>query len=271
MSERTMDRALAWCGVVVAALALTACGDSEKSHRGIDYMPDMYESPAYRSYQAQVVTVGEGKDAVVHHVPAMLTPPEGTVARGVQVYALGPNDWAEAKQLTNPLAPTAQVLREGQANFNVYCAVCHGNDGNAVNGYVAKHFSGIMSVNTVNVATMPDGEVFHIIGHGRGRMPNYRAQLLPEARWAVVHYVKALARASIVTGEAEAALTAAKTALEQRPKDDLLKADVEKAQRAIDTAVLDREQILRGDSDAAEFAPHPAPVPEYVKPQWPEH
>ncbi len=260
-----------WIAVAFATLALAACGDHEKSHRGIDYMPDMYESPAYRSYQAQVVEVREGDKTVVHHVPAMLMPPEGTVARGVQVYALDPLDWAGARQMTNPLVPTAKVLRDGQANFNVFCAVCHGNDGNAVNGYVAKHFKDVMSINTVNVASMADGEVFHIVSHGRGRMPNYRAQLMPETRWVVVHYVKTLARASVLAGEAEAALTAAKIALAAKPDDDLAKQGVANAQRAIDAAVIDRELILRGEARADEFTPSPAPVPEYVKPQWPEH
>ena len=49
---------------------------------------------------------------------------------------------------------------------------------------------------------MPDGEIYHIISHGRGRMPNYRAQLESEERWAVVHYMRALHRATAV-GEDE--------------------------------------------------------------------
>ena len=121
-------RNVALCGAaaVIAALALGGCGESEKSSRGLDYMPDMYESPAYRSQQPMQVVLKDGvaqpmpvislatsAQGEVHHVPAMLTPPAGTVPRDFLPYPFAPTDFAAAHDLRNPYAPTPDVLRRG--------------------------------------------------------------------------------------------------------------------------------------------------------------
>lgn len=263
------DRATAVGGAVLAALMLASCAEGEKHSRGLDYMPDMYDSPAYRSYQSEVVVVKAGDKDVVHHVPMLLTPPEGAVSRDFVAYAIAPTDFTAARANPNPVVATAAVLKTGQANFNIYCAVCHGNDGNAVNGYVAKQFSGIPSLATPNVAAMPDGEVYHIATVGRGRMPNYRAQLLPETRWAVVHYVKALARSSMTVEAADQALAAAEADAAKTPNDET-KVALAKAKIVAENAKKDHALILQGGT-GDDFTPKPAAVPEYVKPEWPEH
>jgi mono/diheme cytochrome c family protein len=257
--------------VVLAALAIAGCAEGEKHARGWDYLPDMYDSPAYRSYQAEVVEVRTGDKTEVHHVPMMMPPVEGTVPRDFAPYGIALADLDGARRNPNPIASTAEVLRAGQANYNVFCAVCHGNDGNAANGYVAKQFSGVMSLNSTNVAAMPDGEIYHIATWGRGRMPNYRAQLLPEARWAVVLYVKALARSTIAIGDADAAVKNAQADADKDPKSEPFKLALARAQQAAAAAKTDRELLLRGQAGAAGFEPKPAAVPEYVMPEWPEH
>src|SRR5258708_6235901 len=64
----------------------------------------------------------------------------------------------------------------------------------------------VPSLNGANVARLSDGELYHIITLGRNRMPNYRAQLTPQARWAAIHYLRALDRATLAMGDDEAAL-----------------------------------------------------------------
>jgi mono/diheme cytochrome c family protein len=267
-------------GAVLAALAIAGCAEGEKHSRGWDYLPDMYDSPAYRSYQAEVVGVrvvekGEKGERIerteTHHVPMMLPPVEGTISRDFVPYSIALTDLDAARKNPNPIAPTAAVLRVGQANFNVFCAVCHGNDGNAANGYVAKQFSGVMSLNSTNVAAMPEGEIYHIATLGRGRMPNYRAQLLPETRWAVVLYVKALARASVAVGDADAAVKNAQADVDKDPKSEPFKLALARAQQAAAAAKTDKDLLVRGQAGADAFEPKPAAVPEYVKPEWPEH
>jgi mono/diheme cytochrome c family protein len=42
---------------------------------------------------------------------------------------------------------------------------------------------------------MPEGEIFNTITHGKNTMLPYADKLVPEDRWAVVAYVRALQRA----------------------------------------------------------------------------
>jgi mono/diheme cytochrome c family protein len=46
-----------------------------------------------------------------------------------------------------------------------------------------------------------DGRIYHVITHGQGLMMSYASQLLPEQRWAIIHYVRALQRAARPTEE----------------------------------------------------------------------
>ncbi|MBI3396150.1 MAG: cytochrome c, partial [Spirochaetia bacterium] len=42
----------------------------------------------------------------------------------------------------------------------------------------------------------PDGKIFHMMTVGRGMMKPYAAQISPQDRWAIVHYVRLLQRAA---------------------------------------------------------------------------
>ena len=271
----------------IAALAilglLAGCG-GEKDSRGIDYMPDMYVSPAQKSqYAEEIVLGGERRDervdlavmapatgGEIHHIPVMLTPPPGTVPRDFVPYPLEPTDFAGAKKRTSPYLPTADVLKRGQHYYNIACAVCHGNDGNAANGYVAKQFTGITSLHGPSLNLLSDGEIYHIITHGRGRMPSYRAQLLPENRWAVVHFVRALNRATLALTDAGKELAAAEAALKKAPDDAAAQLAVAAAKLVAANAKRDLELIQQGRRAGADaFRPEPAAQPESVTPTWP--
>ena len=180
--------------ILVIVSCFAACQDQGKDERGLNYMPDMYDSNALESQDAFVVEEQIDGGAIRRtEVPVMQQPVAGTVSRDYQALDLR-EDLGAA--LVNPLAATSDVLRRGQIKYDIYCAVCHGKDGNVANGYVASKLTGVLSINTDNVAQMSDGEIYHIITHGRNRMPNYAAQLLPEDRWAVIHYLRALREAA---------------------------------------------------------------------------
>jgi len=271
-----------------AVLALAGCGGGEKSHRGLDYMPDMYTSPSYKSQQVmEVVVDAEGKPVVlpvmtdpadvrpengkIIHAPAMLMPPPGSVSRDFTPYAIDALDFASANGLKNPLAPTAEVLKEGYLGYRISCAPCHGNDGDATKGYVAHRFSGIPSLNTATIPFLTDGDLYHIITMGRNRMPNYRAQLLPDQRWAVVHYVRVLNRAWHATAEAETAFKAAAEAYAKAPTDADLKRAFENAKGTFAAAQRDLALIADGNATAESFVPRPEPKPEYTDSVWPRN
>lgn len=185
--------------VLAALVLLAACGDDdEKEHRGVKLLTDMRWAPTPRSQSALVSPDGGTQ------VPVMMPPVAGTVPRSGPGYVLGPDDLAEARRLVNPHLPTGPVLRSGQAAFLTFCAACHGRDGDPAKASLAPFIGGIPSLNGPNVAALGDGELFHYISAGKRRMPDFRAQLAPDERWALVLYLRALGAASIL-GEAEAA------------------------------------------------------------------
>jgi len=94
----------------------------------------------------------------------------------------------------------------GRERYEINCSMCHGltgrgGGGTAGHGIVGRHWVPAPPNFHFNpaegadnrVATMPDGEVFEAITTGNGKsMPAYGARLSVEARWAIVHYVRAL-------------------------------------------------------------------------------
>jgi mono/diheme cytochrome c family protein len=245
--------------LLAAAALLVSCGDGEKSKRGIELMPDMFHTPAYKQQRAMVVKV----DGVEHDWPASIPPVAGTVPRGGERYPLAPADLAGAKALVNPLEPTTAVLREGQYRFNIYCAVCHGRDGNPEHGYVAKHFGGIKPLNGAKIDGYSDGEIYHIVTCGVGRMPNYAAQLLPEQRWSVVSYVRVLNRAAIAASDEKKVIEDVELSLQAQASE--MKTPI------LDQRRHDLDAVRRlGENAGEDFMPLPDARPEYATPTWPE-
>ena len=106
-------------------------------------------------------------------------------------------------KLTNgqpqPYAIDASVLALGQAKYQVYCAVCHGDaaDGNgimkvrsAIEGDAA--IVTIASLQTPLIRAYPNGQLYDVVTNGKNTMMGYGDKLSPEERWAVVAYVRAL-------------------------------------------------------------------------------
>jgi hypothetical protein len=100
-------------------------------------------------------------------------------------------------------------------------------------------------------------------------MPNYRAQLPPAERWAVVHYVHALARATVAASDADAELAKAEKAAKDagKPPTPEVQANLDALRAAVAQRKIDLDLIKRG-GDGHEFAPPQPPLPEYVKPTW---
>lgn len=100
----------------------------------------------------------------------------------------------------------AEFVQRGQQQFNVYCAACHGYDGQG-NGIVNNRAlargagSGRAWVQAANLleAQYRDrshGHIYNTITRGIRSMPGYYQQIDEADRWAVVAYVRALQRAS---------------------------------------------------------------------------
>jgi len=233
----------------------------------------MFHTPAYKSQTAGTIEV-DGRDAQGNPVrrtvqyPAMLTPPFGTVPRGFQPYQLAANDLAGARAQRNPLLATPAVLRQGQRDFLTYCAPCHGRDGDAANGYVAAYFGGIPSLNGLSILQMPEGEIFHVVTVGKGRMSNLRAQVPAERRWGVASFLKVQARAVAADQDLGKTLPLLDAEVAKNPADAALKARRDELLRLAAQAKADLA-ALQAAGDGHGYLPLPAPVPEWLGPTWP--
>jgi mono/diheme cytochrome c family protein len=93
----------------------------------------------------------------------------------------------------------AQMAR-GHERYTIYCQPCHGALGDG-NGITKQYGMGATpTYHDDRLRQIAEGEIFNTITHGKGNMLPYADKLLPEERWAVVLYVRALQRAQ--TGSA---------------------------------------------------------------------
>lgn len=153
----------------------------------MEYMPDMAYGPAIHA---------QNEDPMNPGASAMRAPVPGTVPRGFTPYRYAAQDSLLAqRELVNPLPRTGDVLGRGQRVYMTYCVVCHGPIGDG-QGYIVPKFPMPPSLLSAKVTTWPDGRIYHVITRGQNLMPNYASQILPEDRWAAIHYVRALERAA---------------------------------------------------------------------------
>jgi mono/diheme cytochrome c family protein len=168
---------------------MTSC--KTKSYGQLEYMPDMYRQLSLRPQEPDpTAPAGVG----------MRVPPPGTVPRDFEPYMLGMADTAAANAISNPLPATPEVLEAGRKYFNTYCIVCHGARGDGL-GFIVPKMTMPPQLFNDKVMKWSDGRIYHVITHGQGLMMSYATQLLPEQRWAIIHYVRALQRAARPTEE----------------------------------------------------------------------
>lgn len=95
-----------------------------------------------------------------------------------------------------PLKLNMSILKDGQKNFNIYCAPCHGRSGHN-DGLVTQRAGGSIrpaEIHSPDVKNMPVGRIYYGVTEGvnNWNMPGFAAQLNAKERWAVVAYVRAL-------------------------------------------------------------------------------
>ena len=98
-------------------------------------------------------------------------------------------------RLTNPIAASPEVLRQGRTLFDMDCAVCHGADGRTP-GPVGKGFQMIPDLSLPAIQAYSDGLIYSVIREGGFEMPGYADALSPAERWALVHFVRTFRRPS---------------------------------------------------------------------------
>src|SRR5271166_3920978 len=156
-----------------------------------EFLPEgqMARSPAYDSF------------APNPNFPDGLTlraPPAGTIARGQMPlpYKAAPEDAFRAGlELKNPFSEKDEHrLKRGQTVFANFCQVCHGPLGWGDGPLTQGGFPVPPSLLTSRLMAMPEGQMFHVLTFGQGRMPAAAAQLSRDDRWCAILHVRQLQR-----------------------------------------------------------------------------
>jgi len=106
-----------------------------------------------------------------------------------------------------PVAVNDQLMARGQERYTIYCSPCHGAVGDG-NGITKQYGMGATpTYHDPRLRDMAEGEIFNTITNGKNNMQSYADKLVPEDRWAVILYVRALQRAQ--TGRASEVTDAA--------------------------------------------------------------
>lgn len=190
--------------VATALVATTGCVNNPDSP-GLEYMPDMYRSPAveaYVDYGQDPYQVGEDVAAAQRMVQSARKPVAGTIpfAPGrmdfVMPYAF-PNTVegyeAAGMNLMSPLAQVGQAeIEAGKEIYTLMCTQCHGETGKG-DGALSRngHIQGIPSY-ADKLKDLPEGKMYHTLTYGKGLMGSHASQLSQKDRWLVIEYIKIL-------------------------------------------------------------------------------
>jgi mono/diheme cytochrome c family protein len=146
---------------------------------------DMHNQPKYRGLRSSTF-FADGSSAR----PLI----EGTVARGTlqddEGFFTGKVEKVDVKEL--PFAVDEQVLNRGQERFNIYCTPCHDRTGNGNGMVVQRGYRRPPSFHIDRLRQADPGHFFDVMTNGFGAMPDYREQIAPRDRWAIVAYIRAL-------------------------------------------------------------------------------
>jgi len=146
---------------------------------------DMHNQPKYRALRGTAFFADGGSAR-----PLI----EGTIARGTlqdnEAFFTGKTGNAPVAEL--PFKADEAVLTRGQERFNIYCTPCHDATGSGHGMVVQRGFKQPPSFHDDRLRSSPAGYFFDVMTNGFGAMPDYRAQLTPRDRWAVVAYIRAL-------------------------------------------------------------------------------
>jgi mono/diheme cytochrome c family protein len=108
----------------------------------------------------------------------------------------------EAKQLKNPLQPTAAALKSAREVYADKCAHCHGDtgkgDGRDANRYDPAP-TDLTDSKKINPAT--DGELFYKISEGKKPMPVFKNKLTEDQRWQLVLLIRSFTQSANHTGK----------------------------------------------------------------------
>ena len=197
--------------------------ESDPDSPGIEYMPDMYRSPAIEAY----VDYGEfgGREhkglkskLSARQTPKFTIPFVGTDMELVKI--MMPNThkagmaWAKSHGLygwdlsleseyektrmdtINPYTMDTlnadRILTEGKVLYSAMCSHCHGEKGDGNGPMIQSGAYGDLGVVPAykSLDTLSEGKIFHSIYYGKGFMGAHGSILNKKEIWTLVHYIR---------------------------------------------------------------------------------
>ena len=176
---------------ILAVAFGTACNDPQSP--GVEYMPDMYRSPAIEVY----VDYNYPDSSTVRSTP------ENSIPMGYKPYAYpNSNEGYElaGKGLNNPLNLTEKTIAEGKKLYESFCAHCHGKKGlgkgsiqNAIYGAVPSYADETPNRRgNRSMKELTEGHIYHTIMYGLNAMGPHSSLIREQDRWKIVAYVQTL-------------------------------------------------------------------------------
>ena len=136
---------------------------------------------------------------VMQHGVSARDPPtalESLVARQLRHLAVP----RRARQASNPVPATPDVLAEARAHFADHCASCHGNDGSGQTEMGQHLYPQTPDMRQADTQSLSDGELFYIIHNGVRwtGMPAWGEDPPEEDQdsWKLVHFIRHLPKIS---------------------------------------------------------------------------
>ncbi|TNE56245.1 MAG: cytochrome c [Bacteroidetes bacterium] len=207
---------------VSAGWIISSC-TADPDSSGLEYMPDMYRSPAIEPYvdyaeirgrvntdQALVQSAkvppsntipyyGVNKEEVLYMLPYKRKPSAAFAStHGLYGWEFTTNteadyEYNQAANDANPLKLTAenadQMFKEGKALYAANCMHCHGEKGDG-NGPMVKSGAYTGVPNYSEKVALGDGQLFYSIYYGKGAMGSHASLLNKKEIWTLVHYIR---------------------------------------------------------------------------------
>lgn len=177
---------------------------SDSNSPGLEFMPDMYRSPAieaYVDYGMDPYHFGDSQYDSLNSRMSARKPVDGSIAyAGDQMMFNMPYPYpnttagyeAAGAELKSPLATNQMHIEKGKELYEIMCIHCHGEKGKG-DGAISTngHIEGIPSY-TDKLKDLPVGNIFHSIHYGKGLMGSHASQLSKKERWQIIQYVQVL-------------------------------------------------------------------------------
>jgi len=163
---------------------------------GVEYMPDMYRSPAIEPYV-------DNSEYGNTEIQSVRQPVKGTIPRGFYPFtyenSLEGFELAGA-ELVNPLKANEKNLEDGKVLYGMMCKHCHGKTGDGKGSITHPVYGSVPSYadtapNRRGNRSMKDlkaGHIYHTIMFGLNAMGPHASQINEEERWKIVMYVQSL-------------------------------------------------------------------------------